>query len=144
MRVTQAGENFLTRKVTKAVARIALGKQTELRLGNLEPERDWGYAPEYVEVAWKMLQQDQPDDYVIGTEETHTVQDFVQFSFEAADLDWKKYVVQDPAFMRPNDVNHLRADCSKAKRLLGWNPQVKLRKLVNIMVMADYEKEREK
>lgn len=136
------GENFLTRKVTKAVARIALGKQTELRLGNLEPERDWGFTPEYIAVAHKMLQQDHPDDYVIGTEETHTVQDFVEYSFDAFGLDWHDYVVRDPAFMRPNEVNHLQADCSKAKRLLGWNPQVKLRELVKIMVMADYEKER--
>ncbi len=137
------GENFLTRKVTKAAARIALGKQNELRLGNLDPERDWGYALEYMEVVWKMLQQDQPDDYMIGTEETHTVRDFVQYSFETFDLDWHNYVIHDQAFMRPNDVNHLQADCSKAKRLLGWDPQVKLQELVKIMVMADYEREQE-
>lgn len=135
------GENFVTRKITKAVARIALGKQNELRLGNLDPERDWGYAPEYVEIAWRMLQQEKPDDYVIGTEETHTIRDFVEYAFGIYGMDWHDYVIQDQAFMRPNDVNHLQADCTKAKILLGWKPQVKLRELVHIMCDADYEKE---
>jgi|SRR3972149_6966178 len=137
------GENFVTRKITKAVARIALGKQKELRLGNLDPERDWGYSPEYMEIAWRMLQQDQPDDYVIGTEETHTIRDFVDAAFKLFGLDWHDYVIQDQAFMRPNDVNHLQADCSKAKRLLGWNPTVKMAELVEIMVDADWQKESE-
>lgn len=135
-------DNFLTRKVTKAVARISLGYQHDLKLGNLTAERDWGYAPEYVQVMWKMLQQDQPDDYVIGTEETHTVRDWVEESFRGCGLDWRRYVKVDSEMLRPNDVNHLQADCSYAREKLGWYPEVKFSRLINIMVDADLASEK--
>jgi GDPmannose 4,6-dehydratase len=131
------GENFLTHKVTKAVANIYCNRQKSLGLGNLTAERDWGYAPEFVQVFWKMLQQPEPDDYVIGTEETHTVLDWVQESFAYKGLDYRDYVKVDPEMLRPNDVNHLQADCTKAREKLGWNPQIKFKKLIYLMV--DYD-----
>lgn len=131
------GENFLTHKVTKAVANIYAGNQKSLGLGNLMAERDWGYAPEFVEVFWKMLQQDEPDDYVIGTEETHTVQDWVAEAFDYMGMDYRDYVKVDPEMLRPNDVNHLQADCAKARSKLGWNPLYTFKPLVRLMVDAD-------
>lgn len=138
------GENFLTHKVTKAVANIVAGKQKSLGLGNLTAERDWGYAPEFVEVFWKMLQQDEPDDYVIGTEETHTVQDWVAEAFAYKGMDYQDYVKVDSEMLRPNDVNHLQADCTKAREKLGWNPVVTFKPLIHLMVNYDLFKVREK
>src|SRR5437588_1155269 len=118
------GKEFVTRKVTDAVARIKLGLASELRLGNLEAKRDWGHAADYVRAMWLMLQQPTPDDYVIATGETHSVRELVEVAFACADLDWKKYVVQDPTFVRPAEVDLLIGDPSKAKRQLGWEPDV--------------------
>ncbi|MFH0798202.1 MAG: GDP-mannose 4,6-dehydratase [Candidatus Woesearchaeota archaeon] len=137
------GLEFVTRKITNAVARIKLGKQNELVLGNLDAKRDWGYALDYVRMMWMMLQQDTPDDYVIATGETHTVKEFVEAAFNAAGIeDWEKYVKTDPKFIRPAEVNILIGDPSKAKQKLGWEPKVKFNELVRIMVEADlaYEK----
>ncbi|HEU5175390.1 MAG TPA: GDP-mannose 4,6-dehydratase [Gemmatimonadaceae bacterium] len=131
------GLEFVTRKVTDAVARIKLGKATELRLGNLEARRDWGFAGDYVDAMWRMLQQDTPDDYVIGTGMTYSVQQLCEEAFGAADLDWREYVTQDPRFFRPAEVDLLVADPSKAKRQLGWEPKVDFRGLVRMMVDAD-------
>src|SRR5438876_3384143 len=114
------GETFVTRKVTRAVARILAGQQQKLYLGNLEAKRDWGYAPEYVEAMWLMLQQDTPNDYVIATGETHTVREFVEEAFAYVDLHWKDYVRIDPHYYRPTEVDLLAGDASKAKRVLGW------------------------
>ncbi|MFC1571231.1 GDP-mannose 4,6-dehydratase [Candidatus Margulisiibacteriota bacterium] len=133
------GETFVSRKISQAVANIIAGKQHKLYLGNLKAKRDWGYAPEYVECQWLMLQQEKPDDYVIGTGESHTVQEFVEEAFSYASLDWKKYVEIDPEYFRPTEVNGLQADISKAKNVLGWEPKIMFRELVKIMVDADME-----
>jgi GDPmannose 4,6-dehydratase len=131
------GIEFVTRKVTDGVARIKLGRAKELRLGNLDAKRDWGFAGDYVEAMWLMLQQQAPKDYVIGTGEEHTVEDLVRIAFEHVGLDWKQHVVQDPRFMRPAEVETLLADPSLAKRELGWKPKVGFRELVQMMVDAD-------
>jgi len=133
------GENFVTRKITLSVARIKFGVQKELRLGNLDAKRDWGYAPEYVEAMWRMLQQPFPDDYVIATGETHSVREFLEEAFSYAGLDWKKYVKIDPRYFRPAEVDILIGDPSKAMKVLGWKPKVKFKDLVRIMVDADME-----
>ena len=131
------GLEFSTHKITHTAARIKLGMADELRLGNLESRRDWGYAADYVRAMWLMLQQDAPDDYVVATGETHSVQEFVEETFGYLDLDWRKYVVQDPKFYRPAEVDLLVGDASKAGRVLGWEPQVDFRMLVRVMVDAD-------
>jgi GDPmannose 4,6-dehydratase len=133
------GREFVTRKITHAVARIKLGLQHELRLGNLDSKRDWGYAGDYVRAMWLMLQQDRPEDYVIATGETHSVREFVEAAFACADLDWKKYVVQDPALIRPAEVDLLVGDPAKARRVLGWKPAVTFSELIRMMVRADLE-----
>ncbi len=133
------GLEFVTHKITNAVARIKLGLDSELRLGNLEARRDWGYAPDYVRAMWLMLQQDTPDDYVVATGETHSVQEFVQEAFGFVDLDWEKYVVQDPKFYRPAEVDLLVGDPAKAGERLGWEPSVSFGELVRLMVQADLE-----
>ncbi|MDX1901538.1 MAG: GDP-mannose 4,6-dehydratase [Gammaproteobacteria bacterium] len=130
------GETFVTRKIADGVAKIVKGLQKELRLGNLDAERDWGYAPEYVEAMWLMLQHDQPDDFVIGTGHKYTVRDFVKEAFEYKDLDWQKYVVVDERYFRPTEVDSLQADYSKAKKILGWEPKTSFKQLVRIMVDA--------
>ena len=134
------GLEFVTRKVTDAVARIKLGLQTELRLGNLDARRDWGYAGDYVEAMWPMLQQDEPDDYVVGTGHTCSVRDLCQTAFAVVDLDYRDYVVQDPRFLRPAEVDLLVADPSKAREKLGWRPKVTFSELVAMMVEADLER----
>jgi GDPmannose 4,6-dehydratase len=133
------GETFVTRKITRAVARIKAGLQEKLFLGNLESKRDWGYAPEYVEAMWRMLQQDKPDDYVVATGETHTVQEFLDVAFARAGLDPKKHVIFDERYLRPAEVDLLIGDASKAKKKLGWEPKVKFKQLAEIMVDADIE-----
>ena len=131
------GETFVTKKITRAAAAIKLGLQEKLYLGNLDARRDWGYAPEYVEAQWMMLQQDQPDDYVIATNETHTVREFVETAFGHLGLEWQKYVEHDERYERPAEVELLIGDPAKAKRQLGWEPKVKFAELVQIMVDAD-------
>lgn len=133
------GETFVTRKITRAVARIKAGLQDYLYLGNLDSKRDWGYAPEYVEAMWSMLQQDDPHDIVIGTGEAHTVREFVDEAFSYVDLDYQDYVKIDPKYFRPTEVDYLEADASKAKQVLGWEPKVKYHDLVKIMMDADLE-----
>ncbi len=133
------GETFVTRKVTRAAAAIKLGLQEKLYLGNLEAKRDWGYAPEFVEAMWLMLQQDEPDDYVIATGETHSVRELVEESFTHLGLDWQQHVEKDERYFRPAEVDLLIGDASKAKRKLGWQPKVTFRELVRIMVNADLE-----
>jgi GDPmannose 4,6-dehydratase len=133
------GETFLTRKVTRAIAHIIAGKQQLLFLGNLKAKRDWGYAPEYVEAMWRMLQQDEPRDYVIGTGECHSVREFVEQAFSYAGLDWEPYVRIDPRYFRPTDVELLLADPARARKDLGWNPKVTFEELIWIMVDADME-----
>ncbi len=133
------GETFVTRKITRALARIKAGLQKELYLGNLEAKRDWGYAPEFVEAMWLMLQQDAADDYVIATGETHSVSEFLQVAFGCADLDWKEYVKIDPRYYRPAEVDLLIGDASKARRVLGWQPKTTFNELVRIMVKADQD-----
>jgi GDPmannose 4,6-dehydratase len=133
------GETFVTRKITRAVARIKAGLQEKLFLGNLESKRDWGYAPEYVEAMWRMLQQDKPDDYVVATGETHTVQEFLEVAFARAGLDPGKHVAFDERYLRPAEVDLLIGDASKAKKRLGWEPKVKFKQLAEIMVDADIE-----
>ncbi len=134
------GLEFVTRKVTDAVARIKRAKATELRLGNLEARRDWGFAGDYVDAMWRMLQQDEPRDYVIGTGETHTVRELCEVAFGHVGLDWKKYVKVDPRFVRPAEVDMLLADAGQARRDLGWAPQVSFEQLVKMMVDADLER----
>jgi len=134
------GKEFVTRKITDAAARIKLGLQKELRLGNLEARRDWGFAGDYVRAMWLMLQAGAPDDYVIATGRTHSVREFVRLAFEAVDLEWERYVVQDPRFMRPAEVDLLVGDASKGRRLLGWEPQVTFEELVAMMVRADLDR----
>ncbi|HSH44850.1 MAG TPA: GDP-mannose 4,6-dehydratase [Longimicrobiales bacterium] len=131
------GLEFVTRKITDAVARIKLGKASELRLGNLEAKRDWGYAGDYVEAMWRMLQEDEPQDFVVGTGEAHSVREFLEAAFGAVDLAWSDYVVQDPAFFRPAEVDHLVADSTRAREVLGWEPKVGFEELVRRMVEAD-------
>lgn len=133
------GREFVTRKITHAIARIKFGLQDRLCLGNLDAQRDWGYAGDYVRAMWLMLQQDRPEDYVIATGETHSVREFVEAAFGCADLDWKKHVVQDPALIRPAEVDLLVGDPSKARRVLGWKPEVTFPELVRMMVRADLE-----
>jgi GDPmannose 4,6-dehydratase len=133
------GENFVTRKITRAVGRIKAGLQDELRMGNTTALRDWGYAPEYIEAMWLMLQQDKPDDYVIGTGTQHSVQEFIDKAFESAGLDKEKYVKIDQKFMRPSEVDTLIADSNKAKSVLGWVPKVNFENLVERMVKYDIE-----
>src|SRR5262249_27040490 len=134
------GREFVSRKVTDGVARIKLGLSRELRLGNLDAQRDWGYAADYVQAMWRMLQQDRPEDYVIATGQTHSVRDLVQIACGRAGLDWQKYVVQDPALIRRGEVDLLVGDASKARRVLGWQPQVSFPELVEMMVDADVER----
>ncbi len=131
------GETFVTKKITRSVANIIAGKQKCLYLGNLAAKRDWGYAPEYVEVMWKILQQKKPDDFVIGTGTTHSVEKFVKSAFKYAGLDYKKYVKIDKIYFRPTEVEHLVADCKKAKRKLGWKPLIGIDDLAKIMVDSD-------
>jgi len=136
------GYEFVTRKISLGVAEIAAGRATELRLGNLEAKRDWGHARDYVEGMWRMLQQDTPDDYVIATGETHSVERFVELAFGHANLDWRKYVVIDPLYFRPAEVDLLVGDASKAKRVLGWENQCSLSQLVGEMVTQDCQAQR--
>jgi len=131
------GETFVTRKITRAVAHIKAGLQDKLFLGNLDARRDWGYAPEYVEAMWLMLQQPQPDDYVIATGETHSIREFLDEAFGYAGLDWKKHVEIDPRYYRPAEVDILQGDFTKARQQLGWTPRTKFKDLVRIMVEAD-------
>jgi GDPmannose 4,6-dehydratase len=131
------GETFVTRKITRAVARIKAGLQEKLYLGNLDAKRDWGYAREYVEAMWLMLQQDTADDYVIATGKTHSVQEFLTEAFSHVNLDWRNYVEIDPKYLRPAEVDLLIGDASKARRELGWNPKVTFKELVRLMVDAD-------
>ena len=131
------GETFVTRKITRAVARIKAGLQDRLYLGNLQARRDWGYAPEYVEAMWRMLQQDRPDDYVIATGESHTVQEFCEVAFSHADLDWRRYVLIDPSYYRPSEVDELLGDASKAQSEIDWKPQIGFNELARLMVDAD-------
>ena len=134
------GETFVTRKITRAVAHIQAGLQQKLYLGNLDAKRDWGYAQEYVQAMWLMLQQDQPDDYVIATNETHSVREFLEAAFAHAGLDWRKYVEIDPNYYRPTEVDLLIGDYSKAKKKLGWEPKTRFVDLVKLMVEADVQR----
>ena len=136
------GLEFVTRKITHAVARIKLGKQDKLVLGNIESKRDWGYAKEYVEAMWMMLQQDKAEDYVIGTGETHSVKEFLQAAFESVDLDWQKYVETDEKFIRPAEVELLVANPKKAEEKLGWKFKTDYKKLAELMVKEDLEREK--
>lgn len=138
------GIEFVTRKISHAVARISLGKQDKLELGSLEPKRDWGFAGDYVEAMWMMLQQDKPDDYVIATGETHSVREFVEKAFAVVGIsDWNKYVISDvPAHNRPAEVEHLIGDCSKATKELGWKTKTSFDELVKMMVESDVEREK--
>ena len=133
------GLEFVTRKVTYHAAMIKLGLTDVLYLGNLDSKRDWGYARDYVEAMWLMLQQDKADDFVISTQETHTVKEWVETTFKCLDLDWEKYVKIDPQFLRPAEVDLLVGDSSKAEKVLGWKPKINFNKLVEIMVKADYD-----
>jgi GDPmannose 4,6-dehydratase len=134
------GLEFVTRKITNEVAKIKLGLSNELRLGNLDAERDWGYAEEYVELMWRILQHDKPEDFVIATNETHSVKEFVEEAFKAAGLDWKLYVRIDEQYKRPYEVQYLKGDYSKAKNVLGWEPKTKFKELVKIMIDADIKR----
>jgi len=134
------GLEFVTRKITDGVARIKHGLAEELRLGNLDSERDWGFAGDYVEAMWLMLQQDEPSDYVVASGQTHTVREFVETAFGHAGLEWERYVVQDERFMRPAEVDQLIGDPSKAREQLGWEPKTSFRELVEMMVDADLER----
>jgi GDPmannose 4,6-dehydratase len=139
------GETFVTRKITRAVGRIKVGLQKEIFLGNLDAQRDWGYAKEYVEMMWMMLQQDKPDDYVVGTNETHSVKEFCQEAFGRVGLDWEKHVKYDARYERPAEVELLIGNPAKAKKQLGWEPKVRFKELVAIMVdhdlkLAEHEK----
>jgi GDPmannose 4,6-dehydratase len=138
------GIEFVTRKISHAVARISLGKQEKLQLGSLDPKRDWGFAGDYVEAMWMMLQQDKADDYVIATGETHSVKEFVELAFGVVGItDWQKYVESDvDAHMRPAEVDHLIGDASKAKTELGWSPKTSFKELVEMMVKSDLEREK--
>jgi GDPmannose 4,6-dehydratase len=133
------GETFVTRKITRAIANIKYGRQDKLFLGNLEAKRDWGFAGDYVEAMWLMLQQDRPDDYVIATGETHSVREFLEAAFGRAEMDWQRYVEVDPRYFRPAEVDLLLGDPSKANKILGWKPKVGFEELVRMMVDADME-----
>ena len=132
-------ESFVSRKISRGVARIKAGLDKKLYLGNLHAERDWGYAPEYVEAMWLMLQQNTPDDYVIATGESHSVEEFVEEAFSHVKLNWKRYVEIDPCYFRPTEVHKLCGDASKARRVLGWKPRVRFKELVRLMVDADIQ-----
>ena len=132
------GREFVTRKVTYHAAKIKLGLEKELRIGNLDAQRDWGFAGDYVEAMWLMLQQPTPDDYVVATGETHTVQRLIEIAFNCLQLNWRDYTVQDPKFMRPAEVDLLIGDPTKAKQALGWQPKVSFEQLVEMMVESDY------
>ena len=135
------GIEFVTRKISDAVARISLGMADGISLGNLDSKRDWGYAPDYVEGMWLMLQQDQPDDFVLATGNTHSIRDFLDLAFDAIGIsEWEEYVTQDPRFYRPAEVDVLRGDFSKAKQVLGWQPKVDLKEMVSRMVRNDIER----
>jgi len=131
------GETFVSRKITRAATRIKLGLQRKLYLGNLDAERDWGFAGEYVDAMWRMLQADDPEDYVIATGETHSVREFLDAAFGGLDLDWRDHVETDPRYLRPSEVDALRGDASKARRQLGWEPRIRFPQLVQMMVDAD-------
>jgi GDPmannose 4,6-dehydratase len=133
------GENFVTRKITMGLAAIKKGKAKQLRLGNLDAKRDWGYAKDFVEAMWLILQREQPDDYVVATGETHSVREFLQEAFSYAGLDWNEFVVVDPKYFRPAEVDVLQGDPTKARTVLGWKPKVSFKDLVRIMVDADME-----
>ena len=133
------GETFVTRKITRAVARIKAGLQDVVYLGNLDARRDWGYAAEYVEAMWLMLQQDVPEDFVIATGKTNTVRRCVEIAFDRVGLEWERHVVLDPAFLRPAEVDLLVGDAAKAKRVLGWEPRTSFEELIAMMVDADLE-----
>ncbi len=133
------GETFVTRKITRALAAIKAGNQKFLYLGNLNSKRDWGYAPDYVAAMWKMLQHDQPDDFVVGTGESHSIHEFLDEAFGYVNLDWHDYVQIDPRYFRPNEVDYLCADSSKARKALDWEPRIFFRDLVRVMVDADFE-----
>ena len=136
---SRRGLEFVTRKITHGVAAIKLGIAKELRLGNLDARRDWGYAPDYVRAMWMMLQQEKPSDFVIGTGETHAVREFAEIAFGYLDMDYHDYVIQDSQFYRPAEVDLLVSDPDKAHRVLGWQPSVTFRELVEMMVQADYQ-----
>ena len=131
------GETFVTRKITRAATRIKLGMQDKLYLGNLDAKRDWGFAGDYVEAMWRMLQQDAPDDYAVATGESISIRDFLTLTFERLDLDWQKYVEIDPRYFRPAEVDFLQGDASKGRRILGWEPKTDIRALVVMMIDAD-------
>ncbi|MHB8510360.1 MAG: GDP-mannose 4,6-dehydratase [Candidatus Dormibacteria bacterium] len=131
------GENFVTRKITRGLARILAGKEDKLAMGNLDARRDWGYAKDYVEAMWMMLQQDKADDYVIATGEDHTIREFLSEAFGLVGRDWQEYVTYDERFARPSEVPHLHGDASKARKALGWEPKTSFKELVRIMVVAD-------
>ncbi len=133
------GETFVTRKITRAVARILAGEQDKLYLGNLDSKRDWGYAKDYVRAMWLMLQQEKPDDYVIATNETHSIKEFLEIAFSYVNLDWQKYVVFDPRYLRPAEVDILIGDSTKARTQLGWQPSVTFEELVKLMVDHDIQ-----
>jgi GDPmannose 4,6-dehydratase len=135
------GETFVTRKITRALARIAAGKQKDLYLGNLDSKRDWGYAKDYVEAMWLMLQQPEGDDYVVATGETHTVREFLEEAFGLVGLQYEKYVKLDDRYLRPTEVDLLIGDASKAQKKLGWSPKVKFKELVRLMLVADLQEE---
>jgi GDPmannose 4,6-dehydratase len=131
------GETFVTRKISRAAARIKCGLEDKLYLGNLHAQRDWGYAPDYVEAMWLMLQQDEPDDYIIGTGVTHSVEEFVELAFNHVGLDWRQYVAVDPRYFRPSEVDTLQADPRKGRAKLKWRHRVEFEELVRIMVDAE-------
>lgn len=133
------GETFVTRKITRAAARICAGRQKRLYLGNLDARRDWGYAPEYVEGMWRILQTDRPADYVLGTGESHSIREFLDQAFGYLDMNWKEYVELDPRYLRPSEVDFLLADASRAREQLSWEPRIKFKELVQIMMDADME-----
>jgi GDPmannose 4,6-dehydratase len=135
------GIEFVTRKISDGVAKIHLGKSDHISLGNLDAKRDWGYAPDYVEAAWQMLQLDNPDDFIIATGETHSIRDFLDAAFSVVGIDdWSAYIKQDPRFMRPAEVDVLRGDYTKAKNTFGWEPKTKFSQLVEKMVKSDLER----
>jgi len=138
------GLEFVTRKISHGVARIKLGKQKKLKLGNLKSKRDWGYAPDYVQAIWLMLQQDKPQDFVVGTGKTWSVKDCVKIAFESVDLNWQDHVETDKSLFRPAEVDYLRADSTKAKKVLGWQPKTSFKDMMEIMVKADLKKEKKK
>ena len=133
------GENFVTRKITRSATRIKVGLQSKLQLGNLEAKRDWGFAGDYVEAMWLMMQQEQPDDFVVATGVSHSVQEFLELAFDRVKLDWHKYVELDPRFLRPSEVDILLGDAGKARRILNWTPKVDFQQLVAMMIDADME-----